>query len=316
MPGAQPKGQHFVHRASVEAFQDPTFATRREPALWVYMPGKHPFRQRPERVAKRNYYYCYERDGRRDFSVETEMLQALEGYSTPILEKLSSGNFALTDEERLNFAGYVALTFTRVPVFQERTDRLVALMQAKQLEAVIHTPGALEGFAREIGEDAEKLRATMKSGSVIVEQSSRGWSIKQMAEVMLGLQPIINGMQWMFAAAPDGSDGFLTSDNPVCVFDHTPPFPGAVAFLSSPNSFFTFPLSSQICLIGAHKQVTSSAKFTEGEVREVNKGTISRCDQQLYASFPSTKIQSLLDKFRLGKIPKRVKLIRGRVVEE
>jgi hypothetical protein len=54
-PGDEPNAQHYVHRAYLAGFQDPRFESRGEPALWVYIPEKNPFRQRPDRVAKLNY---------------------------------------------------------------------------------------------------------------------------------------------------------------------------------------------------------------------------------------------------------------------
>lgn len=58
MPAEEPKGHHFVHRAYLEGFVDSSIEK-----LWVCVANKRPFPQRPERVAKRNDYYCYERNG-------------------------------------------------------------------------------------------------------------------------------------------------------------------------------------------------------------------------------------------------------------
>jgi hypothetical protein len=72
-----PKQQHYVHRAYLEAFTDPDYEKRGESYLWAYLPGKSPFRQKPDRIAKRNYYYCFDREEKRQFDFE-HTLQKLE----------------------------------------------------------------------------------------------------------------------------------------------------------------------------------------------------------------------------------------------
>jgi len=54
-PQPEPKHHHYVQRAYLEGFVDPDYERRRESYLWAYMPEKSPFRQKPERIAKRNY---------------------------------------------------------------------------------------------------------------------------------------------------------------------------------------------------------------------------------------------------------------------
>ena len=79
-PQPEPKHHHYVQLAYLEGFVDPDYEKRRESYLWAYMPEKSPFRQKPERIAKRNYYYCFERDNKRRFDVEHALQQLEEMY--------------------------------------------------------------------------------------------------------------------------------------------------------------------------------------------------------------------------------------------
>lgn len=144
MSGQQPKSHHFVHRAYLEGLQDPKPEREGSSRLWVYMPGKSPFPQLPERVAKRNYYYCYQGEEKRQFLAE-HVLQQLEGVSVSILRQLRERRFMLRDEDRLTFAGYVALSHTRVPTFEQSMSRFAAFFEAKRLEAVINDRHGLNG---------------------------------------------------------------------------------------------------------------------------------------------------------------------------
>lgn len=324
--GAQPepKQHHYVQRAYLEGFADPGFESRGERCLWAYMPGKSPFRQKPERIAKRNYYYCFDRENRRQFIFE-HTLQKLEDISLPILRKLRDHNFNIDPEERLTLAGYVALSYTRVPRFESVVNRLAMLDTASRMQEFTSDPENVKLLAREETEKTGKevtpkeLLKTLNAGSVYLTQTNRGWSLEQMIRVMIVLQRIIFDMRWTFLIANEEDPGFLTSDNPVAVFDApTVDVPGT-GFLSSPDTHITFPISREICLTAKHLPGPAQrvARIAAVGIRRVNKGTISRADTQLYAPFRSEKVQELHDAAIAARgVPKRIKVKQGKVVEE
>jgi hypothetical protein len=322
MPGEKPKSQHFVHRAYLEGFQDPTLIQRGKRALWVYMPGKTPIPQAPERVAKRNYYYCHQQENERQFNAE-HLLQKMEDVALPLLLRIRDRDFAFNQEDRLTFAGYVALAHTRVPTFEKVVNRIATLKEAYKLEHVAHDRKALEAVVARIqaetGEelDVDDYFKKLTGGSAYVEQTDRGWSLKQMFTSMLALQKVIFGMHWCFLTAPDGDDGFLTSDNPVSLFDIAEGSSHGIGFASSPAPHFTFPISREICLLAQPHPNPRLVKLTPSEVRRVNSGTITRADGQLYAPFNIGAVKKLFDAVSSQtQRPHRVLLKHGHVVEE
>ena len=138
------------------------------------MPGKSPFRQRPERVARRNYYYCYRREEQRQFHAE-HTLQKLEETALPILRQLRERRFTLNPQDRLTFAGYIALSHTRVPTFERSVDRIASLLVAKQLEFVADDKRALGEAVAEMREqtgeeiDPEEFRKKLTGGAVVAK---------------------------------------------------------------------------------------------------------------------------------------------------
>jgi len=320
----EPKQHHFVHRAYLEGFADPEFGRSGELYLWAYLPGKAPFRQRPERIAKRNYYYCFEREDQREFVFE-HTLQKLEDVSLPVLRKLRGRDFHLELEERLILAGYVALSYTRVPMFERVVNRATLLHTAFQLEKFTSDPENLKLLAREeserVGKEVspDEMLKTLNAGSVYLTQTNRGWSLEQSARIMMLLQKVIFEMRWIFLVAEEGDPGFLTSDNPVAVFDApTVDVPGT-GFKSSPDTYLTFPICREICLVANHlaRQAQRVVRVSGARVRQVNKGAIERADTQLYAPFRSAKVQELHDTAVLARgTPKRVMVKKGRIVEE
>ncbi len=279
-------------------------------------------RQRPERVAKRNYYYCYQRAEQRRFDIE-HGLQKLEDAAIPVLKMLRDGNFRLSGDDRLTFAGYIALSFTRVPTFERSVNRVASFLYANQLERASKDAEIMQLAARnhfeETGENitADQFRNRLIGGSIQVTQQSRNWSLKQMLEVMLDLQLVIAKMNWTFLLADKEDPGFLTSDNPVCLYDPDGSSFGAVGFSSSPGAYFTFPVSRGVCLLARHISGPRVSESSASKIREVNTATIERSDTQIYAPFKSDKVQTLINRTAHFKAkPSKILFRKGRVVEE
>lgn len=320
--GPKPKSHHFVHRAYLEGFVDPQTTKGNEGYLWVYIPGKSPFKQRPERVAKRNYYYCIEKNAERDFLVEAG-LASLEDAAMPILRALEHKSFDLTADDQLTFAGYIALAFTRVPTFERSMNRLAALSDGRLMEMASNDPRLLEQAARNESEEtgrtvtAEEFRKKLIGGSIELRQTSRNWSVGMMVESMLRLQVLIANMHWSFLVAPEGDPGFVTTDNPVALYDPDAPTWAGISF-ASPTAHFAFPVNRELCLIGRHRPMPKIQRPSASHVRQINKAAITRCDAQVYAPFKSQKLQMILDEVarekggRTGKVFFR----KGRLVQE
>jgi len=83
----QPKSQHYIQRAYLEAFCDPTPNEKKgAPFLWVHSANHAVWRQIPKECAVENYFYCHELDdGQRSFLGET-FLADLESASSGVLK--------------------------------------------------------------------------------------------------------------------------------------------------------------------------------------------------------------------------------------
>lgn len=322
MAGTEPKAQHYVHRAYLAGFQDPQFERREEPALWVYIPEKRPFRQRPDRVARRNYYYCFEQGEKRQFVAE-HGLQKLEDLALPILRDLSNRKFSLRVEDRVTFAGYVALAHTKVPTFERFLNFTASLINAKMMELLASDKAALASVVAEMsartGEsiNPEEFRKQLTGGSVVIGQGNRGWTVQEMFKNLLMIQRVIYEMKWVLLLASNDDDGFLTSDNPVSLFDPSAGPMRGIGFKSSPTAHFTFPLSRGVCLLAQHVPDEETIELNPAQIRSVNRANITRADTQLYAPFISNGVQKILNDVveRRGG-HRRVLFSKGRTVVE
>jgi hypothetical protein len=76
-------------------------------------------------------------------------------------------------------------------------------------------------------------------------------------------------------------------------------------------------ICKEICLLIQPFRNPNQVELNASDVRQVNRGTITRADGQLYAPFSSGAVQALFDKInKQTKRPRRVLLRHGRVVAE
>jgi hypothetical protein len=138
-----------------------------------------------------------------------------------------------------------------------------------------------------------------------------------MFEMVATLQDLICQMSWTYLVTDPDDVGFLTSDNPVCLFDPAATPLSGIGFASSPAAHFIFPICRTVCLLARHARQDDLVKLTPARVRAVNHAIISRADMQLYASYSSQGIQKLLDGLVKSRPrPTKVLLKEGRAVEE
>jgi Protein of unknown function (DUF4238) len=322
MPGSEPKAQHFVHRAYLDGFLDLDQTSRGYNRLWLYVPGKAPFPQRPDRVAKRNYFYCYTKEETRDFGVERG-LSVLEDAALPALRAYREHNFDISADNRLTFAGYLALSLARVPSFHRLVDREAAFVSAKRLEQLAGDRRALALLVAEIAEetgdrvDVDEYHRRLTGGDVIVTQGDRGWTLGQMFSATAALQPLIYEMNWTFLVAPDDAEGFVTSDNPVALVDPVRDSHGIMDLFKRRSARIAFPISRNVCLYASFDNAAVAKPVNAAGARSVNSVIIGRADSQVYAPFLSLKIQSAVDSvIGTQRKPVRVLFKKGRAVIE
>jgi len=189
------------------------------------------------------------------------------------------------------------------------------------MELLANDKKALDSVVKEMSDrtgesiDPEDFRKKLTGGSVVVTQGNRGWTVQQMFENLLMLQQVIFDMKWAFLLAAHDTDGFLTSDNPVSLFDPAAGPMRGIGFASSPVAHFTFPLSRGICLLAHHMRGPETRELNALQVRSINKANITRTDSQLYSPFVSLGVQKLLnDVVKLKGGPRKVLFSKGRTV--
>jgi Protein of unknown function (DUF4238) len=290
MPSNEPKLQHYVQRAYLEAFCDPKPNEKTgKPFLWVHTANRPVRRQVPKECAAENYFYCYEEDGKRSFRGE-KFLGDLEAASASVLRAAQQGELPTTVADRYKLTGYTAMALTRTPVAKRLIDQATIDNAVQQIRELVSDPVRHAEFCKQVGIDnPEESIRKLKGGRVRGVQTNRAWSLRQMVDLMLKFQDEFMRMNLFLLHANDAF--FLTSDSPVIVHDPAKPLllpHGAL----SPD--LLFPLSREFCLAGTPAANPGLIELADPQVLALNRRLVRQADRFVYAPFDSSEIQAEL----------------------
>jgi Protein of unknown function (DUF4238) len=146
--------------------------------------------------------------------------------------------------------------------------------------------------------DPEESRRALSGGKVRAVQTSRGWSLRMMAEMMMLFQQRFMNMRLLLLHANDAF--FVTSDCPVAVHD-----PATIPLLPQGLQSFEmrFPLSREYCLAGTYSSGPAQLQLASNEVEKLNRFLVRQADRFVYAPFDAEYIQCELQDALEKKIP-------------
>jgi hypothetical protein len=303
VPGDQPKSQHFVQLAYLEAFCDPVPHEKTgSPLLWIHAANQKVRRQIPKECAVENYFYCHEESGQRSFLGE-KFLADLETASDDVLKAAQRGNLPTTLRDRFTLTGYAAMSLVRTPTGKRLIDQATIDHSVQQIRDLINDPIRHAEFCaameRETGKrmDPEESKRKLTGGKVRAVQTNRGWSLRMMAEMLMFFQQRFMGMRLLLMHANDAF--FVTSDCPVAV--HAPATRPLL-----PQGFqsleMRFPLSREYCLAGTYSPGPARLELDADQVRNLNGFLVRQADRFVYAPFNADYIQAELQKSSAKRI--------------
>lgn len=196
------KRHHYVSQTYLDGF------CGSDGKLWTYYLDKPhaPQPSRPEAVAYSNYYYSQTRDdGTRDDNALEDLWSAFETVWPETLKAIRAGRVSLASS--FNVLGMVCVHAVRVPAARHRHELLLATKlraEAMALERRGTLPDVYQRYAGQL--DTVPVAANPQR------------SIATMKEDMLRFGDLC--FQIGFEVVHNDTDlSFITSDNPVCVYD-------------------------------------------------------------------------------------------------
>ncbi|HKW00004.1 MAG TPA: DUF4238 domain-containing protein [Vicinamibacterales bacterium] len=308
---AKYKWQHFLPESYLRAFVDSKRVKIGQHDLWVYRAGEDPKARGPKGVASE--YELYTTDEIEDPVAIEKMLSFIEGGTKPHLGKLRSGDINLTPQEKSEFATYIGVQLIRTPLARDRANALWIEISKQGFKKVLDEgslPAIIARYEAETGEKFPQDMATAENavrkvidGTIRIEQTSKGWTLRHLFELGLAFGDRFEKMRWALLEAP-ASTAFITSDNPVHVADPAAHVQGPKDFKGSTKMRMSFPLSPQFMLYGAFVSGPDErSMLTTAEVRETQDLQIAQAFTEVYASFESEELKARVDHI-LGTRPK------------
>lgn len=288
--------QHFAAKVYLRAFIDPALKVKSKHQIWTYSRGVEPVARGVREVAAEYDYYEVNVPGTEGFA-EKEFGK-VETAGSPILKKLRKGDINLTAEEKNTFALFVAMSMARVPVSRELIDVVQAETSRKAVELIASDPAALADVARDITARGRKTNVAevlyyaekLVRKEVAPLRPTKFVNVNEVIRIANEWQHYLAPMVWGLCEAPDDTP-FITSDNPVHVFDEATrksydEYEGPTTGLR-----FTYPLSPRFALTGQYVQAKDQVMSVDiAWVAQANQAQVYKALRQVYASFRSTEL--------------------------
>src|SRR5712664_614736 len=146
--------QHYITRAYLRAFCDPTTPAGHTPSLWLTDLREGTVKRRaPKNVAVKVDYYSVRRDdGKLDDSAE-RLLSLIESSAIPIIERVVRGQFALTAEDREQLSIFLGFLITRTPGYRDYMERAAGKVGESMIRTISRHPKYFRRIVREAGID-------------------------------------------------------------------------------------------------------------------------------------------------------------------
>lgn len=272
-------GHHYVPQKYLRGF-----AGVDSDKVWVYdKKGRRFFEAAISKIAQESAFY--------EDDVDIELNVAVESPANPAIDKLRRRE-AITVEERVRLALYIAVMLMRVP-----SRRLKALeMYPGVMNETIHrtieeirhigettdiNPEIIDRRLREVEGARERFEQPPQA---LVDQVRSPWASENVVNA-------IHSMHWRYLVASDGPVYFLTSDNPAFFF-------GSYG-VGREESEISFPISSNICLLGNWQPGRDSERFIEIKqvaVKEMNRRNASTATRFLFYREPAPWVEKIAHK--------------------
>ena len=302
-----PKRQHYVPILHLKHFvgQQP------QNHVWTYDKLKANVRHSvPDETGLEAHFYSAEKaDGSMDTRLET-YLSKVEGTAAPIYENLVRNDEIPTDQQRMDFAHFLALMYARTPTMR----RLYGEMSGQMLQTLTYAYGSndkvfagmLKRYEADTGkkltlEEAERLKSDFVDPSNYTIDIHKERTLEAL-NASDKLTPMFFDMTWTVSSV---ASGFLfTSDNPILkqyAQGSFHPIYGDGGFLNK-TVRVSFPLSpKKLLTLSWSKSAPSQSGITRQYAESINEARAAHSERFLYAHIHHKNISKLAAKYAMTK---------------
>jgi len=268
------------------------------------------FESSPEGIAfEKHYFTITTPEGKKDSETAENLMAGLEAEFSKVLNKILT-NEPLSDEDKVNFAWFVASMMTRTPNFRNNIQKSTSeMIQHLTLFMASHKSNFEQMVKRyeqstgnkidmPVEEFRQSILDTKRYKIGINPQYAMGMALKQM-EHLVG---IFFNMKWAFLKATDDQK-FLTGDNPLSYIDPTHDHRSFYGVgLANKKIEVSLPLSKDICAFGGWNLDSKlSGKYLQIKkemVKDLNRRTAMSSKRFIFAHYISESLDGFVKKYK------------------
>ena len=283
------RNHHFVPQGYLRRF----CRHRDKPRLFVAdLKGRRTFHATTRDVGALRDFHTIDIEGHPPDALESALGQ-FEGQVAASLDRIIAARQITDDEDKtllLNLVGLLAVKSPRhrenFRAFQENLIRkMVAIVTSKD-----DIWQAEQQRAREVGVDLETHGITREQLNDFAQRGAYsidfapGYHVSIELGAFDRILPIIAARQWSLLRAPRDSQGFVTSDHPVCL-QWVDPAPSGGLYppgLGMPGTLLLFPISPGLAWLGSFEDKARVVDVREDRVQAFNATVISFAERQVY----------------------------------
>ncbi len=300
---SQPRQHHYLPRFYLDGFCDPLVLDReRKRVIWVYEKGKSARCSTAHSEAREHDYYAFQENGVKNLQAE-QWLATVERNVAPIVKRLRDVGYVLTPPEKEWVAIFVGTMHTRTPAGRTLLDTRVGPAASRAIKEAAKDLDEFRSLCESINMpvppeiDLEEVRNEILEGRGDIISERPDFKLASLIHVGRMEAEVLLGLDWQIVYA-DGSEFFLTSDNPVvsALWGQE----GGIArfhmgFDVSGVDIY-FPLDRTMCLRMKRGIEPGPCWVPERGVRYFNKATMICARRRAYAAKRSVKLEKLFNK--------------------
>ena len=265
------KKQHYVPQFYLREFLDPNTPSEQEPYVWVFSKdGKTKQRRSPKNILWETDLYTFDLGGAKHYELENA-LSRIESDFAEVVRKKIKRQLPLTAQEHEALCQFVATMLQRTVRQKDNQesfyDDLVA--QVERLETHHGSDTSTSAKLRGLKKDVHKLG---------------------ILRILSEIPELLGRMSLAFLCADGSSARFITSDDPVTLFNPDLQWqrlygPG----LAQSGVELTMPLSPKIALCMTWSNLRGYFQIPRWRVEELNRFTRGHCHDHFIADCSKKK---------------------------
>jgi len=298
------KRHHYIPQFYLNGFVD----HNNEPYIWVYdKKGNNIIKSTAKDIAVTEHYFSFKDiSGIKDSDSIENFIAELEGIAASILKKIFNNN-TLNDNEKMDFAYFVALMMVRVPNFRENIETAFAETAKIFMQFSASHKGNFEAMVKRYQEQTgNDLGMPIEEARQVYLNLDKHYKLKTNPQISLAMSlnhikdyaRLFFNMKWLFLRATTEYK-FLSGDNPLYYFDptHNPRSFYGVG-LCNKNIEVTLPLSQDLCALGTWHGKEGYLQATNQLVKIANQKTVIASLRFVFSSEKSETINNFVKKYQ------------------